>query len=259
VLACLAVACAGPASLISVEQEIEVGREIEAQVRSQTARVRDPDVTAYIAGLGRRLVEAAGGSDYPYSFSIADYREINAFALPGGPVWIHRGVLHAATNEAQVAGVLAHEVAHIERRHAASRLTQVTLTNWGLGLLGAMLGNSGGASAAQTAAQALANGVFLKFSRDDEREADRLGLRMLMDAGWDGRGMTEMFEILRTEAARDPSQVEVFFSSHPAPAERISGLREAAAGARRGVRDTPAFAAIKARLLKMQPPASMHR
>jgi len=141
-------------------------------------------------------------------------------------VWIHRGVLHSATNESQVAGVLAHEIAHIAQRHAADQLTSVTLTNWGLGLLGAVLGNSGGAGAAQIAAGFLANGVFLKFSRDDEREADRVGLDIMRRAGWDGRGMVELFDILRRESARDPGSVEVFFSSHPSPQDRMAQLRE---------------------------------
>ena len=110
-----------------------------------------------------------------------------------------------------------------------------SLANLGLGLLGAVLGNSGGAGAAQIAAGLLANGVFLKFSRDDEREADRVGLQLLRRAGWDGRGMVELFEILRRESARDPGSVEIFFSSHPSPQDRIERLQadvERAPGAR---------------------------
>ena len=181
------------------------------------------------------------------------------FALPGEHVWIHRGVMHAATNESQVAGVLAHEIAHVERRHAVGRLAQQTLTSWALGLLGAMLGNSGGASAAQAAANVLTDGVFLKFSRDDEREADRVGLRLMVQAGWDARGMSEMFEILRAEGRRDPSQVEVFFSSHPPPVDRISDARRAGDGTRPGVRDSAAFRAVRARLRATRAPASKGR
>src|SRR4029077_12120911 len=103
-------------TLISVPQEIEIGREENAQVRRQTAQVRDPQVTAYITRIGQRLAKAAPGARYPYSFQVADAAEINAFSLPGGPVWINRGVLRAATNESQVAGVLAHEIAHIDTR-----------------------------------------------------------------------------------------------------------------------------------------------
>src|SRR5688572_2749810 len=193
----LAVAGLAAITLVSVEDEIAIGRQANAQVRKEMPEVGDAQVIGYIRSIGQRLVRRAPGPKYPYTFSVANYREINAFALPGGPVWIHRGVLHSATNESQVAGVLAHEIAHIAQRHAADQLTKATMANWGLGLLGAVLGNSGGAGAAQTAAGFLANGVFLKFSRDDEREADRLGLDMMRRAGWDGRGMVELFDILR--------------------------------------------------------------
>ena len=244
-------------SLVSIEQEIEIGREANAQVRKEVPEVRDAQATQYVRGIGQRLVRAATGPKYPFSFSMADYREINAFALPGGPVWLHRGVLHAATNESQVAGVLAHEVAHIAQRHAAGQLTKNMMANLGLGLLGAVLGNGGGAGAAQMAAGFLANGVFLKFSRDDEREADQVGLQLMRRAGWDGRGMVELFEILQREAKRNPGSVELFFSSHPSPQDRISRLQ---AGIRPGgTRDTKQFQTIKARLLKMTPPRAMPR
>jgi predicted Zn-dependent protease len=199
------------------------------------------------------------GPKYPYTFSVANYREINAFALPGGPVWIHRAVLQDATNESQVAGVLAHEIAHIARRHAASQLTNAIVANWGLGLLGAVLGNSGGAGAAQMAASLLTNGIFLKFSRDDESEADRVGLQLMRRAGWDARGMVELFDLLRREAKRDPGKVETFFSSHPSPQDRIARLQADVARQSGGTRDTRQFQAVKARLLKMPPAPPMRR
>jgi beta-barrel assembly-enhancing protease len=250
-------AAAAAITLVSVEQEIAIGREANAQIRKEMPELTDSGVTSYVRAVARRLVQVAPGPKYPYSFAVANYREINAFALPGGPVWIYRGVLQTATNESQVAGVLAHEIAHIGQRHAADQLTKATIANLGLGLLGAVLGNSGGAGAAQTAAGFLANSAFLKFSRDDEREADRVGLQILTRAGWDGRGMVELFEILRKEQRRDPSAVEAFFSSHPPPQDRIAGLEAEIAKRRAGRRDTREFRAIKARLLKMKPAAAM--
>jgi len=235
-------------TLISVPQEIDIGRQENAQVRKQIKQVRDARVTAYVTRVGRRLARVAPGAKYPYSFQVADAAEINAFSLPGGPVWINRGVLRAAGNESQVAGVLAHEIAHIAQRHAADQLTKTLLTRWSLGVLGAMLGNAGGAGTAQAAGAMVANGVFLKFSRDDEREADRVGLQIMTKAGWDPRGMIELFEVLRREAKRDPGAVEVFFSTHPSPEDRIAQLRAATARARRGVRDTAEFRAVKARV-----------
>jgi len=244
-------------TLVSVPQEIEIGREANAQVRKQTAELRDPQVTAYVARLGRRLARAAPGAKYPYTFSVADYGEINAFSLPGGPVWINRGVLRASTNESQVAGVLAHEIAHIAQRHAADQLTKAILAKWTLGMLGAMLGNTGGAGTAQVAGALVTNGVFLKFSRDDEREADRVGLQIMTRAGWDPRGMIELFEVLRREETRDPGAVEVFLSTHPSPQDRIAELTAATARSRGGSRDSPQFRAVKARVLKLPAPHKM--
>ena len=244
-------------TLISVPQEIQIGKEENAQVLKQTPQVRDAQVTAYVSRIGRRLAKAAPGATYPYSFAVADYGEINAFSLPGGPVWINRGVLRAATNESQAAGVIAHEIAHIAQRHAADQMTKVLLTKWTLSALGAMLGNSGGAGSAQAAGAVMANGVFLKFSRDDEREADRVGLAIMTKAGWDGRGMIELFETLRREEQRDPSSVEVFFSTHPSPADRVAELTAAVSQHHGGVRDTAEFRRVRARVLKLPPPRKM--
>ena len=244
-------------TLVSVPQEIEIGREANAQIRKKTAELRDPQVTSYIAGVGRRLAKAAPGAKYPYTFAVADYREINAFSLPGGPVWINRGVLHASTNESQVAGVLAHEIAHIAQRHAADQLTKMLLAKWSLGALGAMLGNAGGAGTAQVAGALVTNGMFLKFSRDDEREADRIGVQIMRKAGWDPRGMIELFEVLRREQKRDPGAVDVFFSTHPSPQDRIAGLTAAIARRGGGVRDSAQFRAIKLRLARMAPARPM--
>jgi predicted Zn-dependent protease len=244
-------------TLVSVPQEIEIGREANTQVRKTTAELRDPQVTSYIARVGQRLARAAPGAKYPYTFAVADYREINAFSLPGGPVWINRGVLHASTNESQVAGVLAHEIAHIAQRHAANQLTKTLLAKWSLGALGAMLGNTGGAGTAQIAGALVTNGVFLKFSRDDEREADRVGVQIMRKAGWDARGMIELFEVLRREQKRDPGAVDVFFSTHPSPQDRIAQLTAAIARRPGGVRDSAQFRAIKLRLARMAPARPM--
>jgi predicted Zn-dependent protease len=164
--------------------EIAIGREANAQLRAHTPVLRDGQVNAYVARIGQRLVKVAPGARYPYSFAVADYREINAFSLPGGPVWINRGVPRAATNESQVASVLAHEIAHVAERHAADRLTNALLAKWSLTVLGAMLGNVGGADTARIAGAFMANGASLAFSRDDERAADRVGLQIMTRAEW---------------------------------------------------------------------------
>jgi predicted Zn-dependent protease len=120
-----------------------------------------------------------------------------------------------------------------------------------------MLGNAGGAGAAQVAGALVTDGVFLKFSRDDERDADQVGLAIMKRAGWDPRGMIGLFEVLRREAKRDPGAVEVFFSTHPSPEDRIAQLSAATARSRGGVRDTAEFRAMKARVVKMPRPRTM--
>ena len=255
----LAVLPASAITLISVADEIKLGREAQKQVRASTPQV--PGATAsYVSAIGRRLAANAGGPKYPYGFSVANYRDLNAFALPGGPVWVNRGVLQAARTEAQVAGVLAHEIAHVARRHAAQQISKGMIANGLLGLLGAVLGNAGGARTAQTGAQVIAGGYLMKFSRDDEREADRVGIAILRRAGWDPRGLLEFMETLRQQAGRDPSSVEVFLSTHPSPAERVRQLRTELSRVKPGGRrDTAAFQNVRRTLARLPQAPRMPR
>jgi beta-barrel assembly-enhancing protease len=241
-------------TLVGVEEEIEIGKASDAQVRRQLVVLRDAPTNDYVKTIGRRLARNADGPKYPYTFAVVNDGDVNAFALPGGPVWINRGALRMAANESQVAAVLAHEIAHVARRHAANQLTKAMIANWGLGLLGAVLGNSGGANAAQVAARLMANGAFLTFSRDDERDADRVGLAIMTRAGWDGRGMIEMLESLQRKTKQDPGAVAVLVSTHPPPADRVRLLRREPATAHRGTRDTDAFKALHKRLNGLAPP-----
>ena len=241
----------GAIQLISVADEIAIGKQAQAEVRKETPGLKDAAVQAYISRIGRRLAAQARGARYPYSFSIANYREINAFALPGGPVWVNRGAIEAAKNESQLAGVLAHEIAHISQRHSARQLSNAMVANLGLSLLGALLGNSGGAGAANIAARYVASGAFLEFSRDDEREADRVGAAIMARAGWDAHGMIELMQTIREQQRRDPSSVEVFFSNHPSPGDRIGGLDRVVAKRRTGTRDSAAFQTARGRLKKI--------
>ena len=240
----------GAMQLISVADEIAIGKQAQAQVRKKTPQVKDAAVQAYIARIGRRLAAHASSPStrYPYSFAVADYREINAFALPGGPVWLNRGAMQAAGTESQLAGVLAHEIAHISQRHAAQQLSNAMVTNLGLSLLGALLGNAGGATAANIAARYVASGAFLKFSRDDEQEADRVGAGIMARAGWDPHGMIELMASIREQEKRDPSSVEIFFSNHPSPKDRVVELARIVPRRRAGRRDSAEFQSIRARL-----------
>jgi predicted Zn-dependent protease len=240
-------------SLVSVDDEIAIGRQANREVRRRVPETSDPVVRGYVATLGRALAAAAPGPRYPYTFEIADYRDLNAFALPGGPVWVHRGILQAATSESQMAGVIAHEIAHVAQRHAADQLTKSVVANGLFGFLGALLGNDGGARAARIGAGLLASGVFLKFSRDDELEADRVGAAIVSRAGWDPRGLLEFMQVLRREQGRNPGAVEVFFSTHPSPAGRIEQLQQVVRPMPRGSRSTGRFADVKRRLARLPP------
>lgn len=247
-MACSA-ATASALALISVEQEIELGRQAQVEVRQQVPRLHDTTVVRYISDIGRRLARHARGPRYPYSFTVANKREINAFALPGGPVWIHHGAISAAENEAQLAAVLAHEIAHISQRHAADRISKQLVANGLIGTLGALLGNDRSAQRAQLGARILAGGYMLKFSRDDEREADDVGAAILRRAGWDASEMVGFMETLAREQRRNGKGVAAFLSSHPAPAERADRLRKTLRPS--GTKDSAAFRSVRTRLTRL--------
>jgi predicted Zn-dependent protease len=238
--------------IISVPQEITIGRQLQADTAARLPHVRDAVIQQYLSGIGRALVRVAPGPRYPYSFHVADRNEINAFALPGGPIWIYRGAICAAQTESQLAGVLAHEVAHIAARHAAAQVSQQIVSSLGVSLLSALLGNTGGAVSTASAAEWMAGAAALKFSRDDEREADRIGARLVRRAGWDARGLLDFMRVLRAQAQRDPSSVDVFFSTHPSTAQRIGWLSALVAGAPAGRRDSAEFQRVR-RLLSARP------
>jgi predicted Zn-dependent protease len=242
-----------PISLISVQDEIALGRQAQRDVSSKVPRLADRAAAAYIATIGRKLAARAEGPRYPYSFSIADYRELNAFALPGGPVWINRGAIEASANEAQLAGVIAHEIAHVANRHAAGQITKRLVANGLLGLLGAILGNGGSARTAQASAQFMTEGYILKFSRDDEREADAAGARMMRRAGWDPREMVAFMRTLRRLDDRKSGSAAVFLSSHPAAQERVDRLTSLVRAMRGGKRDSEEFRRVRARVRRMPP------
>ena len=246
-------AAVGALNLISVSDEIALGRRAQQQVRQQVPELRDRTVSAYVESLGRRIAARADGPRFPYSFDVANSREVNAFALPGGPIWINRGTIDAAQTEAQLAGVIAHEVAHIANRHAAEQITKGTFANVGLGILGALIGGNGtGAQIAQLGAGVAAQATMMKFSRDAEREADLKALQYMRRAGYDPRGMVEFLRILRAQQGRDGGSAANFFASHPAPAERIQRLEQQANRLAGGRRTSASFQQVQARLSRLR-------
>jgi beta-barrel assembly-enhancing protease len=240
--------------LISIPQEITIGREIQATIAKRTPRLESREVHEYVASLGRKLVAVSGGPAFPYSFDVANLPDVNAFALPGGHIWVYRGALTLARSESELAGVMAHEVAHVVERHAARQASTAMVANVGLELLGALLGNTGGAVTSGMAANMLTGSVFLGFSRQDELTADREGAGILRKAGWDPRGLPSFLEAARATARRNPTALDVFFSTHPATDDRIVALRQQTQGSPPLGRDSAAFEMMKKRLAALPPP-----
>ena len=178
----------------SDEQEIELGREAAAMMEEDLQLLQDEEVSAYVTRLGNELASRSGRADLAYTFRVVDTAEINAFALPGGFIYVHRGLIEAAENESELAGVLGHEIGHVVARHGVDQMRRAQIANLGLGVLGSLLGGGRAAEVGGMAADLVASGTFMKFSRDAEREADQLGVRNLADMA---TGLGEMLRVLR--------------------------------------------------------------
>lgn len=212
-------------NMFSAQQDVEVGQQASLEAERQVLLLNDPRVDNYLNSVGQRLVSNAPGYKFPYTFKAVNDRAINAFALPGGHMYINRGTIEAANTEAQLAGVMAHEASHVALRHGTSQASKGSTAQVPLAILGGLLGsNSTGAALAQLGAGFTVNSVLLKYSRDAESQADLLGTQILYDSGYDPRGMSQFFETLQ---AQDKGGNRVaFFNSHPNPDRRIENVNE---------------------------------
>ena len=216
-------------NLFSVQQDVELGRQSALEAEKQLPMLNDRNVNRYLNQIIQRLALVAPGARYPYQIKAVNATEINAFSLPGGPMYVNRGLITAARSEAELAGVLSHEMAHVALRHGTHQASKAYLGQAGLGILGGLLGKkSNTAQIVNSIGGVGLNAVFLKFSRDDEYEADALGAQMMAKAGYDPVAMATFFELLRTEQTRDPNKLERFFSSHPPAANRETRIRQLA-------------------------------
>ncbi|MGH9862301.1 MAG: M48 family metallopeptidase, partial [Candidatus Acidiferrales bacterium] len=239
------------------EQDIELGRDASKDAEKQLPMLNRAEVDDYLNRLGQRLARNAPGHHYPYQFKAVNQAEINAFALPGGFLYVNRGTIEAAENEAQLAGVMAHEISHVALRHGTNQLSKALMVQAPLAVLGGMLGGGGslGGQLAQLGMQVGFSAVFLKFSRSAETQADVLGTQILYDAGYDARAMADFFETLekKSKGGRPPE----FFSSHPNPEnrrERIEKEIGKLGRLERPRRDSEEFQSIRS-YLKGLPPA----
>jgi predicted Zn-dependent protease len=209
--------------LVSEAQEIAMGRESDPQVRQQYGIAESPSLQNYVETVGRKLVKVSHRPNLEWHFAVVDSPVVNAFAIPGGYVYVTRGILAYLANEAELAGVMGHEVGHVTARHSVRQITREQLAQIGFGVGGTLspvLGQFG------NMAQSGIGLVFLRFSRDDEREADRLGIEYAARAAYDPRQVGNFFEVLgRLSAAGDRQTIPGWLSTHPDPPERVQTTR----------------------------------
>src|SRR5262247_2316197 len=238
-------------NLFSPQQDVEVGRQSAQQILAETPMLNDPQIESYVKQLGAKLASKAAGERFPYQFRVVATREVNAFALPGGFLFVNAGAIAAARNEGELAGVMAHEIAHVALRHGTNQATKAQLARAGLGILGGIAGSGENQDLGRMvgAIGGLgANMLFLKYGRTAEKEADLEGARIMVEAGYDPRDMANFFEMLEEQGGQ---RVPEMMSDHPDPGNRVKYITEEISRlpiSSNPVHTTPEFEAVKARL-----------
>ncbi len=217
-------------NLFSKQQDIQLGQESAAQVRKQMHVINDPVLTAYVNRVGKRLASAqeAQESGFPFSFEVVADPSINAFALPGGPMFINTGLLKAVDNEAELAGVMGHEMSHVILRHGTNQASKRNLIELPAMLAGQMAGGSMLGRLAQVGVGLGANSVLLKFSRTAESQADLMGSHLMAESGYDPMEMARFFNKLSEQGGSSNSNIAQFFSDHPNPGNREQAIEQEA-------------------------------
>jgi predicted Zn-dependent protease len=252
----LAILLAGCA--VSTQQEVEMGAGYATQISQQLPLVKDPEIVRYINVLGDSISKVADDRSLTWHFEVVDSREVNAFAVPGGYVYINRGLIERAQTMNQVATVMGHEIGHVVKRHSIKQMQQAQGANMGVSLV-CILTRVCESGLGQTAINVGGGVLFAKFSRNDENEADVEGIKFAVAAGIDPRGMPAMFRILLDERKARPDAVAAWFLSHPLEEERIAATQALiqqypAAALDRLTVDTPNFQAFKRRLVALPAP-----
>jgi beta-barrel assembly-enhancing protease len=216
-------------NLFSKEQDIQLGQQTAAQVRKQMTVIHDPTLTAYVNAVGKRLMASpeAKASGFPFTFEVIADPSINAFALPGGPMFINTGLLRAVDNEAELAGVMGHEMSHVILRHGTNQASKANLIELPAVLAGQMAGSdSMMGQLAQLGIGLGANSVLLKFSRTAESQADLMGSHLMAEAGYDPIEMARFFDKLNAQGV---DKAPEFLSDHPNPGNREKAIEQEAA------------------------------
>ena len=250
-----------PKNKYTPQQDVEIGREAAAEVRKQYPIIDDSQIRAYVERLGDRLVEAAprelNNPVFEYSFTPVNLKDINAFALPGGPMFVNRGMIEAAATEGEVAGVMAHELAHVLLRHGTANATKAQGFQIGA-LAGAIAGAVIGGGLGEVISQGSQFGLgtwLMKYSRDYERQADIIGVQIMARAGYDPRDLAHMFETIQRQGGSGGPE---WLSSHPNPGNRTQYINQEASQLRIGPRPNDSgFQQTRSRLSQLGPARTM--
>jgi len=242
-------------NLFSPEQDVQLGQEAAKDIEKEVQVVGDKQLTNYVADIGKRLAANSQAPDYPYTFKVVADDSINAFALPGGPIYVHTGLITAAGNEAQLAGVLAHEIGHVALRHSTHQITKARAWQIPLAIASGALDKSGGllGTLGQMGIGFGVNSLFMKYSRSAEKDADIVGARMMARTGYDPIEMARFFETL--QAAGGGGGMPQFFSDHPSPGNRVTYVTEEVRELPQGnyTKGSAEFSKMKARAAKIKP------
>jgi len=247
-----------PSNKYSVADDVKLGREASAEVRKEMPMLPDDRVDDYVDSIGERLVRNIPAefrhNEFNYTFDVVNLAEINAFALPGGPMFAHRGMIEKAGSEAEIAGVLAHEISHVALRHGtaqASKAGKYQLGQMGAAVLGAILGGRTGEVVSQ-GGQLLIGAKFLTYSREYEKQADILGAQIMARTGYDPRAMATMFQRIEKESG---GRAPEWLSNHPNPGNRAAYITKEAQSLRVSdpITDSSDFRNVQARLGQMSP------
>jgi predicted Zn-dependent protease len=220
----IAITCSLVACGISQQQEVQMGQEYAQQINAQLPIVQDPELNRYINVLGDSIARLTSRRDLNWQFFIVDAKEVNAFAVPGGFVYVNRGLIERADQMDELAGVLGHEIGHVVRRHTVKQMEKAQGANVGV-TLACILTSICNSQAAGAAINIAGGAVFARFSRQDEAEADNEGFNNVVRAGISPVGMVTMFQKLLAERRSRPAGVEAWFITHPLEEDRITAIQ----------------------------------
>ena len=257
IFASLSLAVTMSACGVSQQQEIQMGQEYSQQINAQLPIVSDPEINRYINVLGDQIANLTGRADLPWRFYVVDSREVNAFAVPGGYIYVNRGLIERTTTMDELAGVLGHEIGHVVRRHSIKQMEKAQGANVGV-TLACILTNICNSQVAQAGINIAGGAVFARFSRQDELEADQEAIANTTKAGINPQGIVTMFQKLMSERRSRPSAVEGWFSTHPLEEDRIAAtqatINQLPAAQRNLTRNTSNYNSFVARVRSLPAP-----